>query len=181
MRKLFDRFSLFELMILALLAAVGVAVKPLTVAVSHIVTGPLSIPGGALSGGLYMLFVILGGALVNKPWAATMVCAIQCLMVMTTGIYGTHGAASVITYMTPGLLADLLWLIWGTGGYGSLQCFFGCVAANVAGSLAVNLVFFRLPPLILLFSIILAAFSGGIGGIIAWNIAKTLKQEKALG
>jgi len=180
MRRLFNRFTLFELILLALIAACGVAVKPIVTSLTHMVTGPLSIPGGALSGGLYMLFPILGGALVGKAGSVTLICMIQCIMVMVTGVYGTHGAASIITYLAPGLLVDLLWLIWRTTGRGSLPCFFGCVVANMAGVLLVNMVFFRLPAVIMLFTAVLAAFSGGIGGIIAWNIVKAIKREQAL-
>ena len=180
MKKFFRSFTLFELIILAFLAACGVAVKPLVVALTHLVTGPLLIPGGSLAGGLYMLFVILGAALVDKRGAATLVCLIQSIMVMVTGVYGTHGAASLFTYVLPGLLADLYWILSRTSAYGKLPCFFGCIIANITGVLLVNIVFFRLPAVPLLFSAALAAFSGGLGGLIAWNLAKAIKKEKVM-
>ena len=179
-RKFFRSFSLFELILLAFLAACGVAAKPLITALTHIVSGPLFIPGGALSGGLYMLFVILGGALVEKRGAATLVCVIQCIMVMVTGIVGTHGAASLLTYIAPGLMVDLFLALRKTTAFDSLSCFFGCIIANVTGVYLTILVFFKLPLILLPFPIMLAVFSGGIGGIVAWNIAKTIKKEKVM-
>ena len=167
-----ERFSLFELILLALIAAAGIAAKPIVIAISHLITGPLLIPGGALAGGFYMLFVVLGGALVGKRGGATLVCLIQSLLVLTSGVYGSHGAASVITYVVPGLLVDLLWIICRTSGASLTACFFGGIVANISGSVLVNLVFFRLPPIPLLFTSVLAALSGGLGGIVAWQIVK---------
>ena len=171
-----QRFSLFELILLTFIAAAGIAVKPVVVSLSHLLTSPLLIPGGALAGGVYMLFIVLGGALVGKRGAATLICVIQCLVVMVSGVYGSHGTASIITYIVPGLLVDLLWLIMATNGAAMLPCFFGGMMANVSGTLLVNLVFFRLPMVPLLLSAALAAFSGGWGGIIAWEMIKRLKR-----
>ena len=169
------KFTLFELILLALIAALGIAVKPVVVAVSHLVTGPLLIPGGALAGGFYMLFIIVGGALVGKKGSAALVCLIQGIVVLVSGVYGSHGAASLITYVVPGLLVDALWIICRTDGANLLSCFFGGVVANVSGTVLVNLVFFRMPALVLLFIAVIAALSGGVGGIIAWQIVKRFK------
>lgn len=177
-RKFLQRFTLFELILLALLAAAGIAIKPVVVSLSHLVTGPLMIPGGSLAGGFYMLFVVLGGALVGKRGAATLVCLIQAMLVLVSGIYGSHGAASLVTYVVPGLMVDLLWFLAATSGAALLPCFFGGIVANVSGSILVNFVFFRLPMVPLLLSAALAAFSGGLGGLIAWQILKRLKRLK---
>ena len=171
-----EGFSLFELILLALLAAAGIAAKPVAVAASHLVAGPLAIPGGALAGGFYMLFVVLGGALVGKRGSATLVCAVQGIIVLVTGVYGSHGAASLVTYTAPGILVDLLWLIMHTTGGTMLACFFGGITANVGGTFAVNLVFFRMPFVPLMLTAAVAALSGGMGGIVAWQIVKHLKK-----
>lgn len=175
-RKFLQHFSLFELILLAFIAAAGIAVKPVVVSLSHLITGPLMIPGGALAGGFYMLFVVLGGALVGKRGGATLVCLIQSIIVLVSGVYGSHGAASLLTYIVPGLMVDLLWLLAASNGAALLPCFFGCMVANVSGTILVNFVFFRLPLIPLLLSAVLAAFSGGLGGLIAWQILKRLKR-----
>jgi len=175
-KRFLGKFSLFELILLALLAAAGIAVKPVAVAVAHIVTGPLLIPGGALAGGFYMLFVVLGGALVGKRGSTTLVCAIQSIVVLASGVYGSHGAASLLTYTVPGLLVDAVWMLCRTNGGSLPACFVGGITANVSGSLLVNLVFFRMPLIPLLFTSVLAALSGGLGGIIAWQIVKHFKK-----
>jgi len=170
----FQRFSLFELIIIAFLAAAGIAVKPLIAAVFQVLSGP--IPGGALSGGIYMLFIVLGGALVGKRGAATLVALVQSLMVLAFPVLGSHGAASLITYTVPGLAVDLLWLLLASRGAAFLPCFFGGVVANISGTFLVNFVFFRLPLTPLLFTLALAAFSGGLGGLVTWQIVKHMRK-----
>jgi hypothetical protein len=170
------KFTLFELILLALIAALGIAVKPVVVAISHLITGPLLIPGGALAGGFYMLFIIVGGALVGKKGSVTLICLIQGIVVLVSGVYGSHGAVSLITYAVPGLLVDALWILCRTDGASLAACFCGGVVANVSGTALVNLVFFRMPAAVLLFIAVLAALSGGVGGIIAWQIVKHFKK-----
>jgi len=173
-------FSIFQLIIIALMAAAGVATKPIVTALAHLVTGPLFIPGGAFAGGFYMLFIILGGGIVGKRGATTLIAFIQALLVLVTGIYGSHGAASLLTYTAPGLLVDLLWIIIRRYGDNLISCFLGGIVANLCGTFFVNLVFFRLPLIPLLLSLALAVFSGGIGGVIAHNIRKLLLKHKII-
>jgi len=49
--------------------------------------------------------------------------------------------------------------------------------ANISGTMLSNLVFFRLPVIPLLLSLCAASLSGGLGGLIAYNIVKTLKKQ----
>lgn len=174
--KFLKRFTIFDLILLALMAGIGVAVKPVLVSLCHIITGPLLIPGGAFAGGFYMMFLVIGAGLVQKRGSASLIGLIQAILVIVTGIYGTHGIASILTYAVPGLAIDILWLLMKHKGCCMLCCFFGCITANVSGILLVNLVFFRLPLLPLLLAVVLAVVSGGIGGIVAWNIIKPLKK-----
>lgn len=181
MRERFlDQFSIFELILLTFMAAAGVAVKPIVVSISHLITGPLLIPGGAFAGGLYMMFVILGAGLVGKRGSATLICLIQAMLVIVTGIYGSHGIASLVTYILPGLCVDLLWLAMRHKGCCLWCCFFGGMIANTSGVFLVNLVFFRLPTIPLLLSLAMAVLSGGIGGLIAWYLIKALRKQKVL-
>ena len=176
-RKFLAQFSVFDLLIIAFSAAIGIAVKPVLSSLSHLITGPFMIPGGSFAGGLYMLFVILGAGLVQKRGAATLICFVQAILVVISGVYGTHGAASFLTYTLPGVVVDILWLIMRHRGCCLWCCFFGCIAANLTGAFLVNVIFFRLPAVPLLLSLALAAFSGGIGGIISWNILKRVRKQ----
>ncbi len=52
-------FTVFELILMALLASIGIAAKPVVVPLAHMITVPLGIPGGAIAGGLYMFWIVL--------------------------------------------------------------------------------------------------------------------------
>ena len=68
MRKsnMLKNFSVFELITIALTASLGLASKPIITPLTHIITGPLFIPGGAVAGGFYMMWSVLGAALIKK-------------------------------------------------------------------------------------------------------------------
>ncbi len=52
--KILNKFRLYDLVVIALMASLGIATKPIVVPLTHMITGPLFIPGGAVAGGLYM-------------------------------------------------------------------------------------------------------------------------------
>lgn len=174
-QQFLKKFTMFDLMVMTMMAVLGVAIKPFVVPLAHIITGPLYIPGGVLAGGFYMLFIVLGRGLVGKTGAATLIGLVQAILVIALGIFGTHGAASLITYVAPGIAVDLLYLVMRSGVSTPIGAFLGGVAANVTGTYLVNLTFFRLPWLPLLLGLTVAALSGGLGGLIAYSIARQLK------
>ena len=175
-KKFLSSFSVFDIIVIAMCAGLGIAVKPVVTPLAHIITGPLFIPGGAVAGGFYMLFIVLAASLVDKPWAATLTCAVQALLVIITGVMGSHGVFSVFTYIAPGLLVDLFYFIVRKQGINALVCFFMGLIANVTGTFGSNLVFFRLPVVPLMLTLLAGALSGGLGGLVAWGIAKQLKK-----
>ena len=63
MKEFLKKFRVYDLVIIAMMAAIGVAVKPLVVSLVHIVTGPLFLPGGVVAGGLYMMWLVMGAGL----------------------------------------------------------------------------------------------------------------------
>ena len=78
------KFSIFDLVIIAISAAIGVAIKPVIVPLVQIVSGPLFIPGGAIAGGFYMMWLVIGAGLVGKraPAARDSLLA-ACISLMT--------------------------------------------------------------------------------------------------
>ena len=175
-KKFIDRFSIFHLMTIALLAALGIAIKSVIVPFVHMVTGPLYIPGGVVAGGLYMLFLVLAVSLTGKRGAAVFCGFCQGIMVLIIGVGGSHGALSIVSYSATGLAIDLLMVILRHRGCCFLCCFFGGMAANMTGTLIVNAAFFEMPAIPLLLSLSAAALSGGGGGVLAWSITKQLKK-----
>lgn len=175
-QRFLKKFTMFDLMVITMMAVLGVAIKPVVVPLAHIITGPLYIPGGVVAGGFYMLWIVLGRGLVGKPGAAVLIGLVQAILVIALGVFGTHGAVSIITYVAPGLMVDLLYLVVRSGVNTSYGAFFGGVAANLTGTYMVNLTFFRLPWLPLLLSLAAAALSGGLGGLIAYSLNRQLKK-----
>lgn len=174
-KRLLTSFSVFDLIIIAMCAGLGIAVKPVIVPLVHVITGPLFIPGGAVAGGLYMMFIVIAEGLTGKRGSATLACAVQVILVLVTGITGSQGIFSVITYLMPGIMVDLLLLIIRHKGCCVLCCFFSGLLANLTGTFLTNIVFFRLPIIPLMLVLLSSAFSGSIGGLAAWGIVKKLK------
>ncbi|MGI6343992.1 MAG: ECF transporter S component [Bacillota bacterium] len=170
------KYSALELVILALVASLGIATKPVISPLAHVLTGPLFIPGGVVAGGFYMLWIVLGAGLVNRRGAATVICLVQAMLIVALGLYGNHGIMSFFTYLFPGLAVDLVfWL-----GLNSAAFFAAGALANISGSFLVNLVFFRLPWIPLVLSLSTAALSGGLGGLLAFAIVNRLRASGLL-
>ena len=174
--SILNKFSVFDLVVIGIVSALGVATKPIVVPLVHIITGPLFIPGGAIAGGFYMLWIAIGIGYVKKFGTGTLVGIVQGILVIVTGTMGTHGIMSMISYTLPGLATDLVFLVSKNKEYNILHYVFGCMLANVTGSLISNLLFFRLPLLTLILLLSTAALSGAIGGIIALSLIKSLEK-----
>jgi len=97
-------------------------------------------------------------------------------MVLILGVGGNHGALTVVSYSLTGLAVDLVMLVLKHRGCCLLCCFFGGMAANMTGTLIVNLAFFNMPLVPLLLSLVVAALSGGGGGALAWALTKQLRS-----
>ncbi len=175
-KNFLNRFSMFNLIMIAMMASLGIATKPIIVPLVHIITGPLFIPGGAVAGGFYMLWIVLGIGFVKRPGTGTLIAFVQAVLVLSVGLFGTHGFVSLITYSLPGLAADIPFLFSKKKNFNLLHYFFSGAAANLTGTYLSNLAFFRLPLVPLLLSLSCAALSGGLGGIIAYNIVKRFKH-----
>ena len=179
-RKFINLFTVYELMVITLLAALGIAIKAVIVPFVHIITGPLFIPGGAVAGGIYMLFIVLAVSLTGKPGAAVLCGFVQALMVLVTGMGGHHGPVTIFSYSLTGLSIDLLMIIIRHKGCCRLCCFFGGMAANLTGTIIVNAAFFQMPWIPLMLVLCSAALSGGVGGILAWSLTSRLKKMEVI-
>jgi len=178
-------YPLIRLLVIAQSAALGFAAKPFISALAGALTGPLMIPGGSLLGGLYMMFVIIPAGLLPRPGTAALTGLLQGVMATATGI-GSHGLMTVFSYALPGVAIDIVMLLSRiinkkSGGTGLLPCFISGMASNMTGTYIVNRIIFSLPPIPLLLTLFSALLSGGIGGLLAYNIIKPLKKIKILG
>lgn len=175
-RRLLRHFTLAELLAITLLATLGIASKPVVVAVVRMVTGIVPLPRGAIAGGLYMMWLVMGGLLLRRFGAATLVGLVQALVVALTGMIGGHGPLSLFTYVAPGIAADLALLALRRDRVGVVRALTAGLAANVAGMLLVNVLFYRLGSTPLGVAVGVAAVSGMAGGLLAFLVAGQVRR-----
>lgn len=179
-KRFLKNFSVYNLIIISVISALGIATKPIVVPLVHIITGPLFIPGGAVAGGFYMFWIVLGLGMVKKIGTGTLIGLVQGILVISTGSMGTHGIMSIISYTLPGISADIVFLVSKNKNYNSLHYVFGCMSANITGTLISNILFFRLPVVSVIMVLSAAALSGAVGGFIAFSVNKSLKSMDLL-
>lgn len=175
-RKGLNCFRIYDLIIISIMAALGIALKPIIVPLAHLISGPMMIPGGAFAGGLYMLWLVVGFGITGKRGTATLIGLVQAIIVMLTGVVGSHGIMTLISYTSPGIVMDVGLLLIGHSICCRPCAFIAGLLANVTGTFVINFVFFRLPLFFLLLTLLVAALSGGIGGLIAWQLIRLLKK-----
>ena len=173
------QFKTKDLLVISLLAAIGLALKPLVKTLTHLISTPLGIPGGTLGGGFSMMWLVLAAAFVPRFGSAALAGLIQGLVVLITGWFGSHGAASLLTYTLPGLVIDLIALVYRRRNRIDGQILY-CVLANLVGTYLVGWMIMRLPKAPLYISLSMSIVSGAIGGVLAWLIYKQLKAYKLL-
>jgi energy-coupling factor transport system substrate-specific component len=168
------RFTSRDLIVIAVLAAIGIAIKPLVSPTIKLISAPLMLPGGSLAGGLYMMWLVLAVVMVPKFGSGTLFGLVQALVTFILGWFGNHGVLSLISYTLPGILADLIILAPFRRDSRLSMALLGSIS-NLTGSLIMSLVIFRLPLIPLLIASVTAIVSGIIGGLIAYPIYNKIK------
>ncbi|MDD3946658.1 MAG: ECF transporter S component [Clostridia bacterium] len=171
-------FALYDLILIAMLTALSIAIKTIAGTLVRMITGPLGIPGGALAGGFYMMWLPLAVALTNRRGTALLVAALQTLIMITTGAPGSHGIWTILTYMLPALPVELIFF-FRKKGYPILHFLAASALANITGTYLSNLLFFRMSFYPLMFTLLAAAFSGALGGVIGY-FAYTKAQKAGI-
>lgn len=172
-------FSVKDLIIITAIAALGIAVKPIVGPISKFISTPLGIPGGSLAGGFYMMWLVLAIVIVNKKCTGTVFGVLQAVLVLLIGMAGKQGAFSLISYTVPGLVADLLFALLRKRG-SLLTHIVLSTAANLSGSLATALFFFRLPAIMVAVNIAFATASGILGGYLAFGTYQALSKARII-
>ncbi len=171
--KWLARYSSQDLLYIAILSALGLAVKPIIIPLIHLISAPLMIPGGSLAGGFFMMWIALAIAIVRKPGAGLLVGITQAIVIVSLGYFGNHGAVSLLSYTLPAVSAELIAILYKNKGNLFAQVSI-CTSANITGALIVTLLIMRLALIPLLISLVAASISGIIGGILSFSILKKL-------
>ena len=170
----FQKFTLHDLIVIACLSAIGLAIKPIISPMISMISGPLRMPGGSLSGGFYMMWLALARVIVNKPGSAFLFGLTQGMTVMLIGFFGSHGVFSLVSYSLPGLMVEIF-VIFFRGQSLFVLCLYSIVA-NLTGTVAVAVVMMQLPFFMLMISMLSSVLSGLMGGYFAEMVFKRLKK-----
>lgn len=173
MTRWLNRFTTQDLIIIAVIAALGLAVKPVITPIVHLISAPLLIPGGSLAGGFYMLWFGLVAVLVPRKGAVILTAFVQGVVTLILGHFGHHGVMSILIYTAPGIIAEVAALLFRNKNSILAQTTI-CASANVTGVLLVALLIMRLPYIPLAISLAAGLLSGIGGGIVSYTIIKQL-------
>jgi len=125
-----------------------------------------------------MLWMPLALAIVGKRGTALLMTLIQSLVIFITGMPGSHGAWTFLTYMAPAVAVEFVFLFSRRGKQNVLHFIAACAIANLTGTAASNLLFFRLTnPAVLLFMFSAAAFSGAVGGVLGCMVYRSAEKS----
>lgn len=179
-RRLLSGFTIVDLIVITVLSALGVAISGVVGVYVRMLTGPLMVPGGAVAGGIYMLFLVMAVVLTGKKSSAVLVGFLQAIMVLVMPWAGNHGIMTLLTYTAPGVAIFLLLSLMRHKGCCRLCCFFACMVANLTGIALVSGVVMQLPFVPMMLGLTLGALSGGLGGLLTWVLAEKLKKLEVI-
>lgn len=176
---MFKRFSTRDLIVIAVMAGIGLAIKPIVSPLSKMITMPLMVPGGSLVGGLYMLWLVLAVLIVRKPGTGFIFGLLQALVTLVIGVRGNQGLLTLLSYTLPGILADVIQLLVKdpTRLWPHLSI---CAVANIAGAMVVAVLLFHHPLPLLIIVTGMSLVSGLLGGWLSWNIYKSIKYYELI-
>ena len=164
-------FTLKQLCMMAFLAVFGMFIKPVVSPVFNLLTDFIRIPGGSVTAGFSMLFLVLGAAVTGKFGTATMMGVVQAFIALNTGISSIVGLLVFITYSLPGLAIDT---VLSTKLFKALPLKTRMTVAGGAGVLTgaafTNMLYYRLSFVPFLLFYIFGILSGSLGGRFAWRI-----------
>ena len=164
-KKFLAKFSTFDLVVIALLSACGIATKPFVRILAQVLTGTI-VPIGTVAGIFYMLWIILACSIVKKRGTAVLVGIVQSVLVVVFDMLGNRGLANLLVYVFPGAVLELVMLAFPYYISTLFSAFVAGAVCNVTGSLIVGLLFLRLPLVPLVISLIISFIFGGLGGVV---------------
>lgn len=167
--------DLRRLIFLALCCDMGLFAKRLIAPLTNIVTDALHIPGG-VGTSFSLMFLVAAVALVPVFGCATVMSGVQSALALAFGMVGGMGALSVVGYMVPGFVIDLL--MWATERLPMDQRA-RMMLVNGAGALCAaltaNVIVFRLQGVVLLLYACVSISSGTLCGLLGERLVRRLK------
>lgn len=173
-------YKTVDYVLIALLAAIGIASKPIFSPIANVITDPFMIPGGSTAGGLYMIWLVVGTQLIKKPHTATLIGSVQGMLAIITGVTGFQGLLSLVVYTLPGVTIDLVLKVIKKHVPLSIRLPLAGLCGNLTGTFLTNLLFFRLKPLPCALFFCMSILSGCIGGYLSLMLTRKLQTINLL-
>ncbi len=165
-----------DLILLAFFADIGFVSKRVIAPFANVFTDFLRVPGG-IGTAFSLMFIVIGTYLIQRKGSATVMSLVQCILAMSLGMTGAMGMLSVIGYIMPGIIIDIM-IILCLGCHTSmpLSMILANAAGSVAAALTANFIVFRLRGAVLALYLLIGLISGGICGLLATVIYNRIKS-----
>jgi hypothetical protein len=175
--RLLRKFTVFELIIISLIAAVSIAIKPFVVLLGGVLTNSI-VPIGTISGVIYMIWLVLPSCFTQKRGTAILTGSVQACLALAFGMMGNRGLLNVPVYILPCIVLEIVMLLSKSYISSKISGFIAGGTANLTGAFIVGTLFLQLSFIPLMISLVLAFISGGVGGIIACRLFRIMESFK---
>ena len=158
------KVPLCHLAFLAICVALSLVTKRVISPITNFLTDFLRIPGGGAATAFSLMFLVVGTGGLKWRWATSAAGFVQSLIALSFGMSAYQGAFALLTYTLPGVVIDLLRMVYTQRN----KAYFlvACAAANTAGALLTNLLVFRLDGVAFLLWMLIACVIGLVGGLL---------------
>ena len=171
-------FTLKQLCMMSFLAVFGMFIKPIVSPVFNLLTDFIRIPGGSVTAGFSMLFLVFATAVTKKFGTATLMGVVQAFIALNMGVSSIVGLLVFITYSLPGLAIDLFLC---TPLANKLPLKDKMMVAGAMGVLTgaafTNMLYYNMSVVPFLLFYLFGIISGGLGGWFAFKIMERIPRQ----
>ncbi len=173
-----NRFTIKDICLMGIFSRLGVVAKPLFSPVFNLLTDFIKIPGGSVTSGVSLMFIVFCTQCVGKRYTGLMMGFVQAVIAISGGISAQVGLLVFITYSLPGMAVDFA-LCWGLFDFLALKTRM-MIAGGLgvlAGAAMTNSLYFHMSLVPFLLFYIFGILSGAFGGYIAYTIYNRVPQR----
>ena len=171
-------FTLKQLCMMSFLAVFGMFIKPIVSPVFNLMTDFIRIPGGSVTAGFSMLFMVFAAAVTQKFGTATLMGVVQAFIALNMGISSIVGLLVFITYSLPGLAIDTVLCTSITKKMTQKDRMITAGASGVlTGAAFTNMLYYNMSIVPFLLFYFFGILSGALGGWFAYKITERLPSQ----
>ncbi len=163
---------------MGIFSRLGVVAKPIFAPGFNLITDFIKIPGGSVTAGVSMMFLVFCTRCIRKPFTGFMMGFAQAVIALSSGISAQVGFLVFITYTLPGIAVDLVlcWKIMDFLPLKTRMMIAGALSA-LAGAGMTNTLYFHMELVPFLLFYIFGILAGAVGGYIAYTIYNRVPEN----